>query len=84
MTEEQIAKQVYDEMCRMVGDIVLGMAAEGYETKKIAIADVVRTQAMMKDKWSRDQLRCLRLAIALLEEHPETQTDAVGKSGQAG
>jgi hypothetical protein len=62
------AMLLYDDMCRIVGDVVLAMVAERHETKRIAIADVLRTQAARKDKWDEEQLQLLRLAIKLLEE----------------
>ncbi|WP_430963570.1 DUF2767 family protein, partial [Salmonella sp. CQ23WZ0132SAL] len=39
-------------MCRIVGDVVFAMVAEGHETKRVAIADVIRTEiAKGLDKW---------------------------------
>ncbi|UXY13381.1 DUF2767 family protein [Kosakonia sp. ML.JS2a] len=45
------------------------MVAGGHETKKVAIADVIRTE-MTKgaDKWNPDQLQLMELAVELLEE----------------
>ncbi|EAS0458011.1 fumarate hydratase FumD, partial [Salmonella enterica] len=57
------------EMCRIVGDVVFAMVAEGHETKRVAIADVIRTEiAKSLDKWDDDQLQCMKLAVKLLEE----------------
>lgn len=57
------------EMCRIVGDVVFAMVAEGHETKRVAIADVIRTE-MSKglDKWDADQIQVMELAVKLLEE----------------
>jgi predicted DNA-binding protein YlxM (UPF0122 family) len=68
MDDEAEAMQLYDELCRIVGDAVLSMVAERHETKRIAIADVLRTQATVKEKWDEKQLRLFSLAIKLLEE----------------
>lgn len=39
------------------------------ETKRVAIADVIRTEiAKGLDKWDDDQLQCMKLAVKLLEE----------------
>lgn len=59
----------YREMCRIIGDVVIAMVAEGHETRKVAIADVIRTEmAKGADKWSPDQLQLMELAVELLEE----------------
>lgn len=56
-------------MCRIVGDVVFAMVAEGHETKRVAIADVIRTELSKGlDKWEEDQLQCMKLAVKLLEE----------------
>lgn len=69
MGYEEIAQQRYQEMCRIVGDVVFAMVAEGHETRKVAIADVIRTElAKGMDKWDEDQLQVMALAVKLLEE----------------
>lgn len=44
MDYEEMAQLRYQEMCRIVGDVVFAMVAEGHETKRVAIADVIRTE----------------------------------------
>ncbi|EAP1745517.1 fumarate hydratase FumD [Salmonella enterica subsp. diarizonae] len=69
MKNEELAQLRYQEMCRIVGDVVFAMVAEGHETKRVAIADVIRTElAKGLDKWDVDQLQCMKLAVKLLEE----------------
>ena len=68
MNAEEKAELIYQEMCRVVGDVVFSLAAEGYETKKVAIADVIRTELAKKDKWEHNQVRVMELAVKLLEE----------------
>ncbi|WP_391487121.1 fumarate hydratase FumD [Leclercia tamurae] len=69
MDYEEIAQMRYQEMCRIVGDVVFAMVAEGHETKKVAIADVIRTELSKGiDKWDVDQLQVMALAVKLLEE----------------
>ncbi|WP_312817202.1 fumarate hydratase FumD [Atlantibacter subterraneus] len=69
MDYEEIAQQRYQEMCRIVGDVVFAMVAQGHETRKVAIADVIRTElAKGIDKWDEDQLQVMALAVKLLEE----------------
>ncbi|MDM2973291.1 DUF2767 family protein [Citrobacter sp. CK198] len=41
MDYEELAQLRYQEMCRIVGDVVFAMVAEGHETKRVAIAIVV-------------------------------------------
>ncbi|MEC5321500.1 fumarate hydratase FumD [Brenneria populi subsp. brevivirga] len=66
---EEAAQQRYHEMCRIVGDVVFAMVAEGHETKRVAIADVIRTEISKGlDKWDSDQLKVMELAVKLLEE----------------
>lgn len=69
MNYEEIAQLRYQEMCRIVGDVVFAMTAEGHETKRVAIADVIRTEiAKGVSKWDVDQLEVMELAVKLLEE----------------
>lgn len=69
MDYEEQAQIRYQEMCRIVGDVVFGMVAAGHETKKVAIADVIRTELVKGiDKWDLDQLQMMELAVKLLEE----------------
>ncbi|EAB4390795.1 fumarate hydratase FumD [Salmonella enterica] len=69
MKNEELAQLRYQEMCRIVGDVVFAMVAEGHETKRVAIADVIRTElAKGLDKLDGDQLQCMKLAVKLLEE----------------
>lgn len=69
MAYNEDADQRYREMCRIIGDMVIAMVAEGHETKKEAIADALRAE-MQKgaDKWSADQLGLIEFAMELLEE----------------
>ncbi|HHP1351860.1 TPA: fumarate hydratase FumD [Klebsiella michiganensis] len=69
MNHEEAAQLRYQEMCRIVGDVVFAMVAEGHETKRVAIADVIRTEiAKGLDKWDLDQIQVMGLAVKLLEE----------------
>ncbi|MBW4228375.1 fumarate hydratase FumD [Enterobacter cloacae subsp. cloacae] len=68
MDYEEVAQLRYQEMCRIVGDVVFAMVAEGHETRKVAIADVIRTElAKGVNKWDEDQLQVMALAVKLLE-----------------
>ncbi|MFP8470689.1 fumarate hydratase FumD [Klebsiella grimontii] len=69
MDYEEAAQLRYQEMCRIVGDVVFAMVAEGHETKRVAIADVIRTEVSKGlGKWDADQLQCMELAVKLPEE----------------
>ncbi|MDU4999913.1 MAG: fumarate hydratase FumD [Enterobacteriaceae bacterium] len=69
MDYEAAAQERYQEMCRIVGDVVFAMVAEGHETKRVAIADVLRTEiAKGLHKWDLDQIQVMELAVKLLEE----------------
>lgn len=69
MDYEAAAQERYEEMCRIVGDVVFGMVAERHETKRVAIADVLRTEiAKGLQKWDLDQVEVMQLAVKLLEE----------------
>ncbi|HCT8859962.1 TPA: fumarate hydratase FumD [Klebsiella michiganensis] len=69
MNHEEAAQLRYQEMCRIVGDVVFAMVAEGHETKRVAIADVIRTEiAKGLDKWDSDQIQVMELAVKLLGE----------------
>jgi len=66
---EAEAERRYHEMCRLVGDVVFAMVADGHETKRVAIADVLRTEISKgDDKWDVDQLQVMELAVKILEE----------------
>ncbi len=57
MDYEEAAQLRYQEMCRIVGDVVFAMIAEGHETRRVAIADVIRTEISKGiEKWDLDQI----------------------------
>ncbi|WP_348254005.1 DUF2767 family protein, partial [Salmonella enterica] len=59
MKNEELSQLLYLEMCLIVGDVVFALVAEGHETNRVAIADVIRTEiAKGLDKWDDDQLQC--------------------------
>ncbi|STR68192.1 Protein of uncharacterised function (DUF2767) [Raoultella ornithinolytica] len=69
MDYEEAAQLRYQEMCRIVADVVFAMIAEGLETRRVAIADVIRTEISKGiDKWDLDQIQVMELAVKLLEE----------------
>lgn len=69
MNHEEAAQLRYQEMCRIVGDVVFAMVSEGHETKRVAIADVIRTEISKGlNKWDLDQIQVMELAVKLLEE----------------
>ncbi|HEN5136553.1 fumarate hydratase FumD [Klebsiella pneumoniae] len=69
MDNEEAAQLRYQEMCRIVGDVVFAMIAEGHEARRVAIADVIRTEISKGiDKWDLDQIQVMELAVKLLEE----------------
>ncbi|EIC84031.1 fumarate hydratase FumD [Serratia sp. M24T3] len=69
MDYEAEAERRYQEMCRIVGDAVFVLTSERYETKRVAIADVLRTElAKGIEKWDEEQLQCMELAVRILEE----------------
>ena len=70
MDDEEAAQLRYQEMCRIVGDVVFAMIAEGHETRRVAIADVIRTEISKGiDKWDLDQIQVMELAVKLLCKH---------------
>jgi hypothetical protein len=69
MDYEELAQLRYQKMCRIVGDVVFAMVAGGHETRRVAIADVIRTEISKgSDQWDVDQLQVMKLAVKLLEE----------------
>lgn len=44
MDYEEVAQLRYQEMCRIVEDVVFAMVSEGHESERVAIADVIRTE----------------------------------------
>ncbi len=68
MDYEAEAERRYQEMYRLVRDVVFAMVAEGHETKRVAIADVLRTEiAKWNDKWGLDQLQVMELLVKILK-----------------
>ncbi|HGF0149981.1 TPA: fumarate hydratase FumD [Klebsiella variicola] len=69
MDYEEVAQLRYQEMCRIVGDVVFAMVSEGHETRRVAIADVIRTEISKGlNKWNSEQIQMMELAVNLLEE----------------
>lgn len=53
------AERRYQEMYRLVRDVVFAMVGEGHETKRVAIADVLRNEITKGVKWGLDQLQVI-------------------------
>ncbi|WP_374693525.1 fumarate hydratase FumD [Serratia sp. MF2] len=61
--------ELYDEMCRVVGDVVFTMSDFGIESKQIVIADMLRTSLAHKDVERPELLvKAMELAIKTLEK----------------
>ncbi len=62
------ADALYNEMCRVIGDAVLILAEANFETKRVVIADALRT-ALASNHERPDQMKtAMELAIKLLEQ----------------
>lgn len=60
--------ELYDEMCRVVGDVVFTMHDLNIESKQIVIADMLRTALVNKGEEHSDLLkRAMKAAIKTLE-----------------
>lgn len=58
---------MYDEMCRLIGDVVLTMHDFGIEPKHIVIADMLRTALASDAERSEFMVKAMKLAIKTLE-----------------
>lgn len=69
MVYDEKSAQRYKEMCRIVGDVVFKMVADGHETRKADIAVALRSEiTSTADKLQPEQLRLMKFAVELLEE----------------
>lgn len=68
MGQQMTADELYDEMCRVIGDMVMIFHDLNIEPKHIVIADALRT-AMGSDRGERSEmtLKAMQLAIKTLE-----------------
>lgn len=65
-TKEQ--SELYDEMCRVVGDVVFTMHDLGIESKQIVITDWIKTALTMKnDERSELQIKAMKIATKTLD-----------------
>lgn len=60
-------KDEYHELCRIVGDAVFFMSAKGFETRKVAIADVLRTEMVRVRRCNHSRAELIVLAVKILE-----------------
>jgi len=60
--------ELYDEMCHIVGEAVLVLAEGNIETKRIVIADVLRTALANRREHSEKRRWALETAIKLLDD----------------
>jgi hypothetical protein len=67
MDNYEKADLLYAEMCRIVGDAVLILAEGNIETKRIVIADVLRTALANRNGYSEERRWALETAIKLLD-----------------
>ncbi|WP_244370440.1 DUF2767 family protein [Rahnella sp. ChDrAdgB13] len=61
------ADAMYDEMCRLIGDVVLTMHDFGIEPKHIVIADMLRTALASDAERPEFMVKAMKLAIKTLE-----------------
>ncbi|WP_054888013.1 DUF2767 family protein [Yersinia aleksiciae] len=59
---------LYNEMCRVIGDAVLVLAEANHETKRVVIADALRTALTSKHERPVQMKAAMELAIKLLEQ----------------
>ncbi len=67
MDNYEQADLMYAEMCRIVGDAVLILADGNIETKRIVIADALRTALADRRGHSEERRWALETAIKLLD-----------------
>lgn len=62
------ADALYDEMCRVVGDVVFTLHDLGVESKQMVIADALRTAAAHKrDERTELQIKAMEAAAKVLD-----------------
>lgn len=59
---------LYNEMCRVIGDAVLVLSEANHETKRVVIADALRTALTSKHERPEQMKAAMELAIKLLEQ----------------
>lgn len=59
--------ELYDEMCRVIGDVMLTMHDFGIEPKHVVIADMLRTALSGKEERSELMVKAMQAAIKTLE-----------------
>lgn len=59
--------ELYDEMCRLVGDVVMTMHDFGIEPKHVVIADMLRTALAGKEERLEIMVKAMQAAIKTLE-----------------
>ncbi|OWS73334.1 hypothetical protein CBW22_23000 [Pantoea sp. VS1] len=57
-------------MCLIAGHVVFSLVAEGHETRRAAIADVLRTEMLKRDRHDPYELQAMTRAVRLLEGDP--------------
>ncbi|MCR9003196.1 DUF2767 family protein [Rahnella perminowiae] len=66
-TEE--TDQLYDQMCRIVGDLVFTLHDLAIEPKHIVIADLLRTALTAKVERPESMITCMKVPIKVLETY---------------
>lgn len=62
------ADELYDEMCRVVGDVVFTLHDYGIESKQLVIADALRTALSSKNPERSDLLaKAMEATVRVLD-----------------
>ncbi|MBU6520789.1 DUF2767 family protein [Pantoea sp. B270] len=59
----------YETMCLIVGDAVFSLVSEGHETRRAALADMLRTEMLKHNRYDPNELQAMNRAVRLLESN---------------
>lgn len=67
MKRDILSEEYYDEVCRVVGDAVIVLAEAGYDTRREALADLLKKTRNERHDADRDEQKVLEHALRLVK-----------------
>lgn len=66
MSHEMLPEEYYDEVCRVIGDAMVVLAENGYETSRTTVVELLRKTHDTRAHHDRDEQKVLEHAIRLI------------------
>lgn len=71
MGHETLSEEYYDEVCRVIGDAVVVLAENGYDTSRTTLVELLRKTHDTRSRGDRPEQKVLENAIRLIKHQAD-------------